>query len=167
MAATRNAGTAAAERLRVMRERAAGPAPKAAVQALGQAGETITKVTLSRQTHSAGTPTPSQPGQPPALVSGTLRRAVHRTPAVRSGPASYSQVLGCRVIYGAVQEYGATIRVRNARVLANADTGQVFGTQVTLPARPWMKPSMRQLEASGLGRAACARAFYAVLITGL
>ena len=81
-----NAATEVAARLRVIAARAEREAPVAVVQALGRAGETATKLTLTKRTHTAGTRTPSAPGQPPAMVSGQLRRRIIRAPARAMGP---------------------------------------------------------------------------------
>jgi hypothetical protein len=158
-----NAAAEVSARLKIIADRASSAAPRAAVQALGQAGETMTKLTLSRQTHPAGTPTPSAPGSPPALVSGDLRRAVHRAPAVPSGVARWSQVQGCLVVYGAVHEFGpVVITAKRFPQLGNPDAG-FFGAQVTIPRRPWVRPSMEALISSGLGAKAASIAFLKVI----
>ena len=159
-----NAAAEVAARLRVIAARAETEAPVAAVRALGAAGETATKLTLTKRTHTAGTPTPSAPGQPPALVSGALRRSVIRAPARAIGPGNAAQLMACHVIYGAVHEFGpVTIRSKGNYPLRNKNTGQVFGPRVVIPRRPWMKPSMEALVASGFGTKACMTAWAASL----
>ena len=159
-----NAAAEVAARLRVIAARAETEAPLAAVRALGAAGETATKLTLTKRTHTEGTRTPSPPGAPPALVTGMLRRSVIRAPARALGPGAAVQVMGCHVVYGPVHEFGpVTIRSKGNYPLRNRNTGQVFGYEVTIPRRPWMKPSMEALTASGLGTKACATAWAAAL----
>lgn len=161
-----NAAAEVAARLRVIRDQAATKAPLAAVQALGQAGETATKLTLTKRTHEEGTRTPSAPGQPPALITGKLRLSVHRSPARVMGAGMAAQVMGQigpARIYGPVHEYGpVTIKpLGPGYPLRNKNTGQVFGYEVEIPRRPWMKPSMEALISSGLGTKACMTAWAA------
>lgn len=108
----------------------------------------LVDVTLRASSHKAGTPTPAAPGQPPALVSGTLRRSVRTTPAVAAGPRAVASVR-VSVIYARIQEKGGVVKVVRARVLANKRTGQVFGKQARIPARPYMRPTLAALRLSG------------------
>jgi hypothetical protein len=144
-----NAAREVAANLAVIRDRAATVAPVAAAAAGGQAGEAMVKSLLTLRSHPAGTRTPSAPGDPPAKVSGDLARSVQRTPAASTGPGRASTTWGPTVIYGPVQEYGATIHVRARKVLADKAHGHFFGTQVTLPARPYVGPATRILIATG------------------
>jgi hypothetical protein len=161
------AGNVAAEvaaRLRIMRDKAAVAAPRAAATAGGQAGETMVKVVLNKLSHPAGTPTPSAPGQPPAKVSGFLARSIQRAPTATLGPGIATTTYGSVAIYAAVHENGpVTITVKRARVLANRDTGQVFGTQVTIPRRPFFKPATEVLVESGELTRIMTKAFLAAL----
>lgn len=56
--------------------------------------------------------------------------------------------IGSNLDYAAAVEMGSVphiIRVKNATVLANSDTGQVFGTEVHHPgskAQPYLRPSL-------------------------
>lgn len=160
-----NAGADVAARLKVIRSRAAGVAPKAAVEAVSQAGETLTKLALSKRSHPKGTPTPSPKGAPPALVSGDLRRSVRRTPATMVGSARFVQVLGSRLIYAPVHEFGpVTITAKRFPQLGNPQAG-FFGPQVTIPSRPWMRPSVELLITSGTATKTGALAFLAALDT--
>lgn len=166
---TVNAGSELAARLRVIREKAAAEAPVAACKAMGQAGETAVKVTLTSSSHPPGTPTPSMPGQPPSLVTGRLRRSVHRTQARLLRTAFAQCAVGPVVIYGPVQEYGATIHAGARGYLANRVTGQFFVTPytakgyVTLPPRPFMRPAAERLAASGLAARAAAYGWNSVM----
>jgi hypothetical protein len=121
----------------------------------------LTDVTLRRSSHAAGTRTPAAAGDPPALVTGTLRRSAVIVPAVSAGTRAVS---ACRVaaVYARIQEQGGTVTAQRKKVLANKQTGQVFGKSVRLPARPYMKPTRDLLVASGRLRA---RAGQAVALT--
>lgn len=121
----------------------------------------LVNVTLRKSSHPAGTPTPAAAGQPPALVTGTLRRSARAVPAVALGPRAVASVR-VSVIYARIQEKGGTVKVVRKRVLANKRTGQFFGKQVTLPARPYMKPTRDLLIVSGRLRARAAEAVAAV-----
>lgn len=125
----------------------------------------LTDVTLRKSSHAAGTKTPSQPGSPPALVSGTLRRSASVVPAL---PAGTRAVASCRVaaVYARIQEKGGDVSVKRAKVLANKRTGQVFGKHVHLPARPYMKPTRDLLLASGRLKARGSQAIAAVIREG-
>jgi phage gpG-like protein len=147
-----NAARDVAAQLRLLRQRAATDAPLAACRALGQAAETAVKVTLTSSTHPPGTTTPSDPGQPPSLVTGRLRRSVTRTPPRLIAPGSAACLVGSAVIYAAVHEFGpVTIHARNFPQLGNPKVG-FFGRQVTIPRRPWLEPATRRLESSGIGQ---------------
>lgn len=74
--------------------------------------------------HAPGTPTPSAPGSPPAIISGTLRASVKTTKPIREGFGNYQIMVGPTVVYGRVQELG--------------------GGPYNLPARPYMQPAMEQ-----------------------
>ncbi len=122
----------------------------------------LTDVTLRKSSHAAGTPTPSRPGEPPALVTGTLRRSAQVVPAVAAGTRAVSAVR-VGAVYARIQSKGGTVTVKRARVLANKRTGQVFGKSVTLPARPFMEPTLAVLLASGRLRAKANAAVAAVV----
>lgn len=92
---------------------------------------TETKKTLTTTTHRKGTPTPSKPGEPPSLVTGTLRRGVIIVPAQPSGATSWTAKVGPTSVYARVQELGG-------------DTGTAV-----LPARPYLGPTVARLTADG------------------
>lgn len=92
---------------------------------------TETKKTLTTTTHRKGTPTPSRPGEPPSLVTGTLRRGVIIVPAVPSGTTSWTAKVGPTSVYARVQELGG-------------DTGTTV-----LPARPYLAPTVEKLIGDG------------------
>lgn len=73
--------------------------------------------------HPKGTPTPSVPGTPPAIVTGELRRSVKTSP-VQQGFKGYQVMVGPTKIYARVQELGGGPR--------------------NLPARPYVRPTMEE-----------------------
>lgn len=114
--------------------RAADAGSRAAVVNASRVLENATKAKLTTSSHRKGTPTPSRPGQPPSLVSGTLRRSVRSSPAEKIGPTMWQTTVGPTVIYARIHEKG----------------GQAgWGHTVTLPARPYFEPTVNELLASG------------------
>lgn len=86
------------------------------------------KEKLGLKSHQKGTPTPSGPGEPPALITGNLRRSITVTgpePVTRN---SWRGEVGPTAIYGRVQEMGGP-------------TGRGI-----LPARPYLQPSYDELK---------------------
>jgi hypothetical protein len=158
-----NAAADVVARLRVIRDRAATQAVRDAATAGGQAGETLVKMVLTKTSHDAGTPTPSPKGSPPSKISGDLARSVQRTPTILLGPGVAATTYGPTVIYGTVQEFGMPISVKNKQVLANVETGQIFGKSVVIPPRPFMRPSTVLLIESGVLAQEMAEAFLAAL----
>lgn len=146
-------------RLRAIRQAAATEAPLAACRALGQAAETAVKVTLSSSTHPPGTTTPSDPGQPPSLITGRLRRSITRTPPRLTEPGAAMCLVGSVVIYASVHEFGpVTITARRFPQLGNPQVG-FFGRQVIIPRRPFLEPATRRLESTGIARRVTEAAF--------
>lgn len=96
------------------------PRTEIALQRAGMLIERNVKGLLSLQSHPPGTPTPSAPGEPPALVTGNLRRSVH---AVLGPGLSVSVRSG--LDYSAIQERGGSAGRNHS---------------VTLPPRPYMAP---------------------------
>lgn len=87
---------------------------------------------LTKYTHPRRTPTPSTPGEPPALISGALRRSVVARRALH-GPQVYSGGVGPTIVYGPIQERGGA-------------TGR--GHRTILPARPYLAPAARDAAAA-------------------
>lgn len=90
-----------------------------------------TKKTLAQTTHPHGTPTPAPPGYPPSLISGTLRRSIKTIPAVPISESAWKSQVGPTAVYARVQELGG-------------DTGTT-----TLPARPYLGPTLARLVDNG------------------
>lgn len=93
------------------------------------------KKTLSKASHRKGTPTPSAPGEPPALVTGTLRRSITVKGPLRFGTGRWLAEVGPTVVYGRIQELGGV-------------TGR--GGATRLPPRPYVKPPYERVIASGV-----------------
>lgn len=90
-----------------------------------------TKKTLAQTTHQRGTKTPAPPGYPPSLISGTLRRSVKTVPATPISESAWMSRVGPTAVYARVQELGG-------------DTGTT-----TLPARPYLGPTLARLVDNG------------------
>lgn len=138
---------------------------KAAADAMALEFHTeLTDVTLRVKTHGRGEVTPSQPGEPPALVTGTLRRAARVVPALEGQTRA---VASCRVaaVYARIQEKGGVINAKRAPFLRfQYPAGQWHSVKsVTLPARPYMAPTLALLLVTGRLKARAATAVYAVM----
>lgn len=107
-------------------------ATKVATAAGAHLIETKTKEALSEYSHSKGTRTPSPPGRPPAVVSGQLRRSIKVEGPRAIGGGTYEAKIGPTAAYGRIQELG----------------GEIW-TGATLPARPYLAPTVRALVDSG------------------
>lgn len=90
-----------------------------------------TKTALTRTSHKRGTRTPSRPGNPPSLVTGTLRRSVKTVAARPISESAWMSQVGPTAVYARVQEVGG-------------DTGTT-----TLPARPYLGPSLAKVVDDG------------------
>lgn len=96
----------------------------------------VTRNELVRYTHPAGTKTNSPPGQPPAIITGTLRRSVKQEPI--SGGRRVSQfrwetTVGGTAVYARIQELGGW-------------TGRHHATY--LPRRPYLSAALMRSRAS-------------------
>lgn len=137
--------------LRKVAERAGTRGGRAAASAIALEGEREMKRLLGRRSHKRGTPTPSRPGQPPALVSGTLRRSVIVDRPRLVGPFRWRARVGPTVVYARIQDKGG-VAGRNHTV--------------RLPARPYARPTSEALQASGVLSARAAQAFYREVFGG-
>lgn len=79
------------------------------------------KENLARKSHRKGTPTPAGAGEPPALVTGNLRRSITVKGPTSIGPGAWQGQVGPTAVYGRVQELG--------------------GGPSRLPARPYLQPA--------------------------
>lgn len=104
-------------------------------QAVNNAGallEAETKKNLAKYSHKPGEPTPSAPGEPPALVSGALRRSVRMRRSYSVEPGVWAVQVGPTSVYSRIQELGGHA-----------------GRRATLPARPYLAPALQRLIDSG------------------
>lgn len=92
------------------------------------------KKTLSTSSHPRGTPTPSSPGEPPSVVTGTLRRSITVKGPHPLGLGRWEAQIGPTAVYGRIQELGGV-------------TGR--GGATVLPARPYVAPTFQRLAATG------------------
>ncbi|MFF7142235.1 hypothetical protein ACFZB5_13435 [Streptomyces nodosus] len=92
------------------------------------------KQQLSTSSHKKGTPTPSAPGDPPSLITGTLRRSISVKGPHPLGLGRWEAQIGPTAVYGRIQELGGV-------------TGRGGATE--LPARPYVKPAFEKLAATG------------------
>lgn len=102
------------------------------------------KKILRTYTHPEGTPTTSPPGEPPALVTGTLMRSVRvRGPFPGRRRHTYRSQIGPTAVYARIQELGG--RVRKAR-----HSGQIgpqrSGGYTRIPKRPYVKPATNRVR---------------------
>jgi len=101
----------------------------AATRAVGDSISAVhrTMVELLRvYSHPMGTPTPSPPGHPPALVTGSLIRSIHERGPQVLGPIITGSV-GPTIVYARIQELGG-------------HAGR--GHRSYLPPRPYVKPTV-------------------------
>lgn len=90
------------------------------------------KLYLRTFTHPEGTPTPSPPGGPPALVTGNLARSWrNRGPRLGLKPGVVEMEGGPTTVYARIQELGG-------------QTGK--GGRTRLPARPYVSPMVRAVR---------------------
>ncbi|MEV0968516.1 hypothetical protein [Microtetraspora glauca] len=107
---------------------------RAAADVMALGSEREIKKTLRTFSHPKGTQTPSPPGSPPALVSGSLRRSVKAGRPRQTGAARWEAHTAPTIVYARIQELGGR-------------TGRNHATY--LPPRPYVAPSHAKLIASG------------------
>jgi len=92
--------------------------------------EAATKRTLATSSHGRRTPTPSNPGEPPSMISGNLMRSIAvQGPVGLAG--AWEASVGPTAVYGRIQELGGR-------------TGR--GHRTTLPPRPYLEPSWESVR---------------------
>lgn len=94
------------------------------------------RMLLRAKRHRRGTPTPSNPGEPPARVTGHLARSVMVMGPVAGGNGFSITVVGPTASYGAIHEVGGV-------------TGR--GHRTVLPPRPHLKPAWRLVRPRHMG----------------
>lgn len=110
--------------------------PRAMKQALRVVERSYKKI-LRTYTHPEGTPTPSPPGQPPALVTGTLMRSV-KTRGPYPGKRRLQTVgsVGPTAIYARIQDLGGDVRKGRREGQRRRPVGLIH-----IPARPYARPA--------------------------
>jgi hypothetical protein len=109
----------------------------------------VQNVTLREFHNAVDMPSPSPPGSPPAYVTGTLDRSVTTQPGNLGGPVATAFVAP-HTIYARAQELGAFITPKHFRYLRFPYGGTIhFRKSVTLPARPYMRPTTEAMVADG------------------
>lgn len=83
---------------------------------------------LRKTSHLQHTRTPSQPGQPPSKIDGSLVDSV-KVPTPTAVPGHVSARIGPTAVYSRIQELGGM-------------TGR--GGRVKLPARPYLRPAVEK-----------------------
>lgn len=125
-----------AVRIAAIAEKAEAGGPIAA-EAMGrQLVKEVTRNELVRYAHPPKTKTNSPPGQPPAIVTGTLRRSVKQEPisgGQKVGQYRWQTTVGGTAVYARIQELGGW-------------TGK--GHNTYLPPRPYLSPALLRSRAS-------------------
>jgi phage gpG-like protein len=91
--------------------------------------KTATRAKLELKSHAWGTPTPSAPGEPPAMISGALRDSVRYDPPRQTQPGLWMTTLGATTVYARIQELGGWAGRNHASYL---------------PPRPYLKPAAEE-----------------------
>lgn len=123
-------------------------AVKPAAEAMGAVGDQAIKKKLGLSSHAPGTKTPSTPGMPPSLITGSLRRSVRKTRSYQSGAHEWTVHIAPTIVYARIQELGGR-------------TGR--GHRTHLPPRPYVAPAL--VESAEKARKAAIRVFRG--LTGL
>ena len=150
-------------------ERASRAAPDAATAMAYAYHRHLTGDVLRRYTHPPRTKTPSPPGGPPALVTGTLRRSVRAVAAAGGGPVAMALVAP-HTVYARIQELGGhiypkhTTRGGRPGFLRWTEDGVThYARHVYLPPRPYMAICTRETIANGSLHRAAVAAFEAAV----
>ena len=122
-----------AQALRAMAARVNAATPMAVMAATATV-EAQARTELSRLSHPPGTPTPSPPGSPPAMITGRLRDSFDILGPTQAGSSTWRAVLGPTAVYARVQERGGAAGRGGASIL---------------PARPYLRPAAETAIRSG------------------
>lgn len=117
------------------------PAAERAISRSMDAIDRSAALVLSAKTHPEGTPTPSLPGEPPALVTGNLIRSYVSEGPEWIGPDVVAGRVGPSAVYARIQDLGGDVYAINYPQLGNPEVG-FFGPHVYLPPRPYIEPSV-------------------------
>ena len=114
--------------LKDRRERMASATEDALSEAAGLVSALAVAKLVEKQ-HPRGTPTPSMPGEPPAMITGALAQSVHTSEISHDGNGRYEIQVGPTEVYSRIQELGGTA-----------------GRGAHLPARPYLKPAVEDVK---------------------
>lgn len=154
--------------LATLRQKVADEGPEKAAYAMARAFHAeLSDVTLVQYSHPRGMQTTSPPGQPPAIVGGHLKRSLRLYAAVRTGAYSARSRVVPLIVYARIQELGGTVNASHPgfKLVMGPDgrhrfvqTGMLhwvsdgkhhFAQSVTLPPRPYMRPTHRRMVSDG------------------
>lgn len=145
--------------LSAIRDKAAKAAPPAVMGMADAYRNRVSRVTLRQYSHPYGAKTDSPPGQPPAWVLGALARSVTAVLGASSGTDARAAVAP-HTVYARIQETGGVIRADHRRFLRYTQDGVVhYAKRVTLPPRPYMAPTTREMIQDGSLTREAAEAF--------
>lgn len=127
----------------------------------------LVNVTLTESgTHGPVSPTPSAPGEPPAVMTrglnGSLRESVYRTPAV-GGDGVASAMVSPDTIYAVTQEYGGIHHGDPMWLWSGYIGHKIDKYAVDIPPRPYMSTAVRETIANGALARSAVTAFMAVV----
>lgn len=145
--------------LRMLQERAALAAIPAA-DGMARQYETEVKKALTQRSHERPTRTPSPPGEPPAMESGTLVDSVAMVPASTPVVAT-SSVSPHASPRDWVQEYGLVIRAKSPGGMRfTYGDSRYRAYTVRVPERSYVRSTVDRMVADGSLSEAAALAFY-------
>ena len=82
------------------------------------------------------------------VKTGTLREGIQLEKEITPSKAKVTVgVNGKTIPYAAIQEFGGVIVPKNKKVLANKSLGIIYGKKVTIPAKPYIRPTAREMKA--------------------
>jgi len=108
------------DRFQEFESKITGPELAGPLKLAGIAVQNSIRDELGKKQHKKGTPTNSEPGEPPSLVTGSLRRSIQVGEPAPKGFGSWYVQVGPTMSYSRVQELG--------------------GGKSNLPARPYVAP---------------------------
>jgi hypothetical protein len=118
----------------------------------------LQNVTLRRTAHGMYTYTPSPPGAPPSFVSGELAYSI--TVTVSPGWPRASSEVAPHTVYAAIQEFGGDTWPDHSKFMRWFMEGQYWYKKIVhLPERPYMRPALEEVIASGELQDAAVTAF--------
>lgn len=148
--------------LRDMARRAQNEGGRAACHAMSQEAQSDIRSELGKRSHAWSTKTPAPAGGPPARISGRLQASIIASLPRQQAAGVWASDAGSKgSVYAHVQERGMTIHATRAPYLVFFWIGRWhYRKSVTIPARPFVKPTVERLRASGRLHKVSADAFF-------